>query len=280
MDLISVVIPSYNRQESALRAVYSVLAQSYTHIELVFVDDGSTDKTSAEMSGINDSRLILLKQENKGVSKARNLGVEHSRGDFIAFLDSDDVWTPDKLEKQMSFMRSGRWEIAQTGENWIRRGQRVNPRAKHAKQAGWIFFPSLELCLVSPSCVMMSRKCWDEIGPFDPNLPACEDYDLWLRCSLFYPVGFLAQGLVYKYGGHSDQLSRKIIGLDLYRIYSLCKLLSQYDLAKEKYSMALSELKIKLQVYMQGCIKRGKLEEAQRVYDYVLTRLNLKRLVF
>ena len=278
MNLISVVIPAHNRSESALRAVNSVLRQTYTNLEVILVDDGSTDCTSADLSGLHDSRVVLLKQENQGVSSARNLGIERSAGDFIALLDSDDVWQKDKLQKQMDFMRKGGWEIAQTGETWIRRGKRVNPKIRHAKRAGWIFAPSLELCLVSPSCVMFTRSCWEQVGPFDPGLPACEDYDLWLRCSLFYPVGLVPGELVYKYGGHSDQLSRKIIGLDLYRIYSLCKLLADFDLTREQNFLAFSELKSKLRVYIQGCVKRGKQEEAQRIREYVLVRLNLGEL--
>jgi len=274
MSFISVVIPSYNRSESALRAVNSVLRQTYTNLEVILVDDGSTDGTSADVSGLNDPRVVLLKQENQGVSSARNLGINYARGEFIALLDSDDVWKEDKLQKQIGFMLKGGWEIAQTSETWIRRGKRVNPKIRHAKRAGWIFAPSLELCLVSPSCVMFSRSCWEKVGPFDPELPACEDYDLWLRCSLFYPVGHVPGELVYKYGGHPDQLSRKIIGLDLYRIYSLCKLLADFDLSRERYSMVFNELNAKLKVYMQGCVKRGKQEEAQRIREYVLSRLN------
>ena len=265
--LISIVIPSFNRADQLIRAVRSVLAQTHTHLELIVVDDGSTDATQDRLSHIQDRRLRFLSQANQGVSRARNQGIGRTRGGVIALLDSDDLWLPRKLEKQLRFMREGGFEICQTDEQWIRQGRRVNPMQKHAKRAGWIFEPSLEVCLVSPSCVMFSRHCWETIGPFDESLPACEDYDLWLRCSLHFPVGFLPQPLVRKFGGHSDQLSRKIIGLDVYRLYSLLKIARTEALPADKRQALLSNLQMRVRRYVQGCLKRDKPEEAQRVID-------------
>lgn len=248
-----------------IRAVQSVLAQTHTHLELIVVDDGSTDATLKRLSRIQDRRLNFFSQANQGVSRARNQGIGQSRGKMIALLDSDDCWLPRKLEHQLRFMREGGFEICQTDEEWIRQGRRVNPRQKHAKRSGWIFEPSLELCLVSPSCVMFSRHCWESIGPFDESLPACEDYDLWLRCSLHFPVGFLPRTLVRKFGGHPDQLSRKIIGLDVYRLYSLLKIAQTEALPADKRQALLRTLRTKVMRYVQGCLKRDKAEEAQRV---------------
>lgn len=274
MSLISVILPTYNRKESTLRAANSVLNQTHRKLELIVVDDGSSEDIHRDLDQLNDPRIKLLRQNNQGVSRARNSGIQNSRGDFISLLDSDDIWKPDKLQKQIQFMRDAGWDIAQTREIWIRKGRKVNPKTKHTKKAGWIFAPSLKLCLVSPSCVMLTRQCWENIGPFDPHMPACEDYDLWLRCSLYYPVGLVPEELVYKYGGHPDQLSRKILGLDMYRIYSLCKLLSRYRLTTEQRQQTCNELSIKLRIYMQGCLKNGNIEEAQRIQDYVRTSLN------
>ena len=231
------------------------------------MDDGSTDKTREVLAEMRDQRLRVLTQENLGVSRARNAGVARARGEMIAFLDSDDRWQPQKLELQLAFMRLGGWEITQTEEIWIRKGKRVNPKKKHAKMGGWLFEPSLELCLISPSAVMFSRSCWESIGPFDETLPACEDYDLWLRCGLHYPVGLVPQPLVMKYGGHPDQLSRKIIGLDLYRIYSLRNLLAKEDLPLQKRRLAVENLRQRVDRYVRGCLKRDKPEEAGRVRD-------------
>ena len=263
--MISVVIPSFNRGDRLVRALHSVLAQTHAELELIVVDDGSTDATPELLKDIKDRRVSLISQANRGVSAARNRGIAKARGAMIALLDSDDYWMPDKLDRQLRFMREGGWEISQTEELWIRQGRRVNPRQKHVKQGGWIFEPSLALCLVSPSCVMFSRGCWEAIGPFDESLPACEDYDLWLLCSLKYPIGLVPRTLVKKFGGHPDQLSRKIIGLDIYRIYSLVKVGQTAGLPSDKRRALLKHLDLRAKRYIQGCLKRDKPEEAQRI---------------
>ena len=274
VPFISVIIPTYNRVELLPRAVGSVLAQTHPHLELIVVDDGSEDATRGYLSGITDSRLRVIGQSRQGVAAARNTGIAASRGDYIAFLDSDDAWQKDKLEKQLAFSRSGGWEITQTEEIWMRNGRRVNPGRRHLKQGGWIFVPSLELCLVSPSCVLMSRRCWENIGPFDVSLLAGEDYDLWLRCALYYPIGLLPQALSIRYAGHLGQLSATIIGQDLYRIRSLCRLLEREKLDCEQRAMARQQLRLKAMRYVQGCLKRGKEGEAQRVVD-MLAKINI-----
>ncbi|MFW6235703.1 MAG: glycosyltransferase family 2 protein [Desulfovibrionales bacterium] len=264
--LISVIIPAYNRAGVLGRAMESVLAQTLAPVEIVVVDDGSTDETPALLNAYADSGSIrVLHQENKGVSAARKQGIRHARGNVIALLDSDDYWEPAKLEKQLRFMNEGGWEICQTDEIWIRNGRRVNPRRVHAKPCGWIFERSLEMCLVSPSAVMFTRKLWERHGPFEESLPACEDYHLWLQVSAKNAVGFLPEPLTIKTGGHEDQLSRKIIGLDLYRIYSLLDVLQTGDLDPTQRRKCAETLARKSFVYRQGCIKRGKESEAVRI---------------
>jgi len=265
MKRVSVIIPTHNRADVLGRAVASVLGQSWTDLELIVVDDGSTDATATVLAEFDDPRLTGMHQENKGVSSARNRGIAASGGRFIALLDSDDYWMPDKLEKQIRFMVESGLEICQTDEIWIRNGQRVNPRLKHAKPAGWFLERSLELCLISPSCVMFSRALWDELGPFDERLPACEDYSLWLRVGVRHPVGLVPEALTVKTGGHADQLSRRIIGLDLYRIYAMLDLLRSMELCAGQRALAVAALKEKVRRYVQGCVKHGKDEEAMRV---------------
>jgi len=262
-----VIIPTHNRAEVLGRAVASVLGQTWTDLELIVVDDGSTDATPAVLAGFDDPRLTGMHQENKGVSSARNLGIEASRGRLIALLDSDDYWMPDKLEKQVRFMAESGLAICQTDEIWIRNGVRVNPRFKHAKPAGWFLERSLELCLISPSCVMFSRALWGELGPFDERLPACEDYSLWLRVGVRHPVGLVPDPLVVKTGGHADQLSRRIIGLDLYRIYAMIDLLRSMALGAEQRALVVAALRERVRLYAQGCIKHGNDEEAVRVRE-------------
>ncbi len=273
--LISVVIPTHDRAAFLPRAVSSVLAQEGVDLELIVVDDGSTDNTRLVLARYQDRRLQVIRQRHSGVAAARNRGIEHSRGEYIALLDSDDEWLPGKLARQLNFQVQGKWAVTQTEEVWVRRGRVVQPRNKHAKRGGWIFAPSLELCLVSPSCSMFSRAFWQELGPFDDRLLACEDYDFWLRAGLSYPVGLLPDPLVRKFGGHPDQLSRKIIGLDLYRIYSLVKLRRNPGLEREHKSLVELALRQRAERYIQGCLKRGKPEEAQRVQEIVAAQTGL-----
>jgi glycosyltransferase involved in cell wall biosynthesis len=267
MTYVSVIIPTHNRAEVLGRAIASVLGQTWTDLELIVVDDGSTDATARVLAEFDDPRLTGMHQENKGVSSARNRGIAASRGRLIALLDSDDYWMADKLEKQVRFMAESGFAICQTDEIWIRNGQRVNPRFKHAKPAGWFLERSLELCLISPSCVMFTRALWNELGPFDERLPACEDYSLWLRVGVRYPVGLVPEALVVKTGGHADQLSRRIIGLDLYRVYAMLDLLRSMTLDGEQQAMVAAALREKVRLYAQGCIKHGKDEEAVRVRE-------------
>ncbi len=267
MPLVSVIIPTYNRSDYFERAVTSVLEQTWKELEILLVDDGSQDETLVLAERIKDPRLKILRQENKGVSAARNLGIAHARGQYIALLDSDDRWLPTKLEQQVAFMREGGFHISQTQEIWMRQGKRVNPKHIHSKLAGWFFAPSLGLCLISPSCVMLTRTLWEHVGPFDETLPACEDYELWLRTCLHHPVGIVPQALVIKNGGRADQLSRKIIGLDLYRLYAMRNLLFQNNIHGEDRRSLKSMLCKKGRIYIQGCLKRGRMIEAMRMQN-------------
>lgn len=269
MNLVSVIIPTFNRATVLGRAIDSVLAQTWSNLELIVVDDGSTDATPTILEQCKDSRLKGLRQENKGVSAARNQGIAASSGQFIALLDSDDYWLPQKLFRQVNFMRASELSISQTEEIWIRNGVRVNPPGKYGKLAGWFLEHSLELCLIGPSCVMLTRELWQELGPFDERLPACEDYSLWLRVGLRHAVGLVPEALTVKTGGHADQLSRAIIGLDLYRIYAMVDVLRTMDMLVWQRDMIAASLRERVRLYAQGCIKYGKDEEALRVRELV-----------
>ena len=123
--------------------------------------------------------------------------------------------------------------------------------------------PSLSLCLVSPSAVMFRKELIDAVGLFDETLPACEDYDLWLRVSLDYPVHLIDEELILKRGGHEDQLSRSPM-LDKYRIRAIEKLLEGDRLSAGQREAAVSKLKEKCAIYAGGCLKRGRKEEAEK----------------
>ena len=252
---VSVVIPTYNRADFVREAIVSVLQQDYPDVELIVVDDGSRDGTAAVVSGFGPG-VQYLWQENRGVSAARNRGVAASTGDLIAFLDSDDLWLPNKVSAQVAYFEAhAEAQACHTDEVWIRRGVRVNERRIHRKQGGWQFLASLPRCLISPSAVMMRRTLWDRLGGFDESLPACEDYDLWLRLTAVVPVGFLPERLVVKRGGHADQLSRRTPVLDRYRIQALEKALAA-PLPTAHRRAVLEQLVARCRIVAQGAKKR------------------------
>lgn len=269
MTMISVIIPTYNRAHTLRRAINSVLKQSFRDFELLVVDDGSTDETAKLIGECNDTRLSYCYQENRGVSAARNSGIEKARGEWLCFLDSDDEWKERKLEKQVAFHdRYPDILISQTEEIWIRNGKHANPRKKHEKERGMIYEKSLPLCLISPSSVMIHQSVFETIGLFNENYPACEDYELWLRLTCRYAVGLVTNKLIIKYGGHQDQLSHTIPSLDIFRIRAMITMLDSGLLSKNQYIATQQELKKKCLIYANGCKKRGKAKEATQYINY------------
>ncbi len=254
--LVSVIIPTHNRWPMLRDAVDSVLAQTVGGYEIIVVDDGSTDETPRRLRDYGE-RLTVLTQTRQGVAAARNLGTRRASGTYLAFLDSDDLWHPRKLQHQLDFMQQNPdVEICQTDEIWIRNGVRVNPRRKHRKPSGDIFRPSLELCLVSPSAVMMRRELFERIGGFDESFPVCEDYDLWLRISKDTEVPLIPEDLVTKRGGHADQLSRSTWGFDRFRVQALGNLIDA-GLDAKKAGWALEAMAKKVTILVRGFRKRG-----------------------
>ena len=262
MPRVSVILPSYNRRQSVGLAVESVLEQSFRDFELCVVDDGSEDDTVEILDSIPGSFNTLRLKENAGVSHARNCGIRSTDSEWIAFLDSDDVWHRQKLEKQIASASLRHEHLLHfTDEIWIRNGKRINPKLRHQKREGWIFQPSLELCLMAPSTVMLKRELLEQCGLFDEELPVCEDYDLWLRITAHHQVSFLNEALMTRSGGHADQLSRKYWGMDRFRVQSLKKILANVPLRKEDEMATRRVLKKKCEILLNGFRKRGKTEE-------------------
>lgn len=260
---ISVIIPTFNRLNTLPRALESILAQTLAAEEIIVVDDGSTDGTQSWISK-NHPQCKVLQQENTGVSSARNLGISAASGDWIALLDSDDAWQPQKLALQMAALQaSPGLRICHTEEIWIRNGKRVNAMKKHAKGGGQIFQRCLPLCVISPSSVILHRTLFEEYGLFDTSLPACEDYDLWLRLCAHEEVLFIDEPLTVKYGGHEDQLSHKHWGMDRFRVTALEKLLQSTSLSEQDRQATLETLITKTGILAQGAGKRGHHERAE-----------------
>src|SRR5512139_1580478 len=276
MPKVSVIIPTYNRLPMLKEAVNSVLTQHFEDIELIVVDDGSTDGTVEEMKWYGGRVKLIQHSQNKGVSAARNKGILHARGKCIAFLDSDDLWVKGKLKIQVAFLDDNpHYPICYTDEIWIRRGKRVNPMLKHAKYSGWIFEKCVPLCTISPSSVMMRKTLFPKVGLFDEALPVCEDYDFWLRVSARFPIFFIPRKLIIKRGGHPDQLSQRSWGNDRCRVIALEKLLSEPYIGSEEREMILREMKKKCSVLHKGFLKRGKAAEAGQ-YKEIMKRYGIE----
>jgi len=267
MTTVSVVVPTFNREHFIEKCIISVLRQTKKPNEIIVVDDGSTDQTWSALkllgfsdSMLNDISLRYIYQKNKGVSAARNLGIQASKYRFIALLDSDDIWLEQKLERQMAelMQQRGNYRLSHTEEIWCRNGVRVNAKKKYSKSGGDIFEKCLKLCCISPSSALIERSVFDDFGFFDELLLVCEDYDFWLRYCAYEKVHFVDERLIIKNGGHSDQLSCLHWGMDRYRIYALEKLLQNSDLDRSKRQKTLEEVISRLEILINGALKRDK----------------------
>jgi glycosyltransferase involved in cell wall biosynthesis len=271
MPRVAVVIPVRDRAGFVAEAIESVLAQDYRDHALIVVDDGSSDE-SAEAASRALARTPqlpgrVLRTAPRGVAAARNAGVAAGDSEWIAFLDSDDLWLPAKLGRQMAWLDAHPgYRIAQTEERWIDRGHHRNPRAWHRKEEE-LFPRGLERCLVSPSAVAVRRDFYEELGGFDEAYPVCEDYELWLRVAVRERVGLVPETLVVKRGGHPDQLSRSTWGLDRYRVAALAKLLGNASLDPPTRAAVVGVLEAKCAVLAKGAARRGRDDEAGRYRD-------------
>ncbi len=269
---VSVVIPTYNRRRMLRDAVSSVIAQRGVALELIIVDNSSTDGTWEDLHSGELARVIAAAPCNcrvhaertprRGPAAARNCGAALARGGYLAFLDSDDLWAPHKAGHQLAYMETHReFPLSQTQECWIRGGRRVNPGLRHKKKAGDIFEASLRTCLVSPSAAMMRTELFHEMGGFDEELQACEDYDLWLRILCRHQAGLLDEPLVTRRAGHPDQLSATVAALDRYRIRALVKLLAGGRLTVRRRLAVAEVLAEKCAIYAKGLLPRGRQDE-------------------
>ena len=275
MPKITAILPTWNRAEWLEKSIQSVLDQTFGDFELVVVDDASTDSTAEIFERYSGKIRTIVFSENRGVSAARNAAISTSDSEWIAFLDSDDFWHPDKLQKQIAQtkMRPA-CPLHFTDEIWIRNGVRVNPKKKHQKKEGWIFQPSLALCLMAPSTVILRRELFEVHGLFDENLPVCEDYDLWLRLTAQHPVALLDEKLMTRHGGHADQLSRSDWGIDRYRVQSIQKILKTESLRPEDRTAAIRMLIEKCGILAKGFRKRGNLKEVEK-YEKIIRQSSI-----
>ncbi|MBN2010636.1 glycosyltransferase [candidate division KSB1 bacterium] len=273
MPKCTIIITTYNRQQFICDAVNSVLSQTNQNFELIVVDDGSTDNTRAIVNDFDD-KVQYVFQENQGISAARNCGIRLAQGEFIAFLDSDDIWQPHKLQLQMDyFAMHPESQICYTNEIWMRNDRRVNPGKVHQKYGGHIFQHCLKKCFISASTVIIHKQVFDDVGLFDEQLTVCEDYDMWLRISAKYVVDYIDTPLIVKRDGHDDQLSHRFWGMDRFRVTAIAHLLEATGLNEDDRLAAFNVLERKCTILANGFKKRGK-EENAHFYSMLLQKYN------
>ena len=248
----------------------SVLSQSYLADEIIVVDDGSTDNTAKIQKDFPD--IIYISQSNMGVSSARNRGILEAKSDWIAFLDSDDLWHENKLQQQVEFHRHNRDTfMSYTDEKWVRHGKEVKIPKKFKKIGRDAFAENISYCNIAPSSVFLHKKLLDKYGLFDESLEVCEDYDLWLRIACSEKIGLINKKLITKYAGHEDQLSFKHWGMDRFRVKSLEKFLDT-----EHEHLVLETLIKKYTLLLKGAIKYDKIADIE-IYERKLEFLKLKK---
>jgi glycosyltransferase involved in cell wall biosynthesis len=259
--LVSIIIPTFNRLSLLHEAVASVFRQTYSPFELIVVDDDSSDHTSTWLEN-EEIRCIRLSHSGKP-GHVRNQGVLESSGDVIAFLDSDDLWKPEKLEMQIEFLdKHPNLPLCHTREEWVRGDRMVSQSSQKHARSGDVFADAVKKCVIGPSTVVMKRSIFFDSNMFDPELEIAEDYDLWLRVCSKYSVGYLDRPLVIKRAGHSDQLSEKYGQIEIFRIKCLQKNIDNQWFDDDKRNIALTELIRKCLIYSKGCRKRNKIPES------------------
>lgn len=279
MPSVSVLIPTFNRASVLKRAVDSVLDQTFEDLECLVIDDASTDDTLKLLESYRDPRLkVLSHDKNAGVSKARNTGFKSSHGQWIALLDSDDEWLPERLEKQLALAQERpELPLIHGEELWVRRGKRVNPKKIHQKSGGRIFNRCLHLCLISPSATLMKRSLYEELGGFRIDYPVCEDYEMWLRVTARHEVGFIEEPIITKYGGHEDQLSAKYKAMDYWRVKAMDEIFKNksYPLDHEQQGELIEVLLKKCAILKAGYLKHNNLENLDFIEELLERYQNL-----
>lgn len=254
---ISAIIPTFNREDLCLRALLSVYSQSALPAQVIVVDDGSSEELTMVKQLLEENAGIYLRQNNLGVSAARNFGVSHANQEWIAFLDSDDLWLDTKLEKQFQLhLEDPTLMISQTAEKWFQSGKEVKQKRHQIPAEGECFARCLELCCISASAVILNKSVFIAEGGFDTDFVVCEDYDLWLRLSRKYSVGLVSQPLVEKYRDLDSQLSSSVEAIDRYRLNALVKLLS-ISITPEQRELVVKKIVEKIVILEKGAKKRG-----------------------
>lgn len=273
---ISVIIPVRGRPRLLAEALHSVLNQIYSPFEIIVVVDSTGPEIEPDRDAAMEcySRfqtqsdhplppLRILESGGMGPAAARNWGVESSSGEWVAFLDSDDLWAPDKLLRQCEYLeKRPHLHGCQTGEKWIKNGLPLIQPRKLQSRPGSFLLESFTYCLISPSSVMLRKSIFEELGGFDESFPVAEDFEFWLRYLLYYPMGLIPEELTIKRAGDWKQISAPGNHLDYHRSRALIKFLHyiddrpQLERFEELREAARDELQRKMRIVQTGEEKR------------------------
>jgi len=290
---VSVVVPVYNRPGLVTQAVRSVLFQTYFDLEVIVVDDGSHTFFEELVERFSpDPRFRYIRVEHSGMpGKVRNRGAQQARGEYLAFLDSDDIWYPEKLQRQMELFaridEKGKTEevpLVHCREVWIRGSKIVSQKRQNHRRSGDVFTDALEKCTIGPSTAVLRSKVFRSLGGFREDLEVAEDYELWLRLTSRFRVEYVDMPLVVKRAGHEGQLSEKYGQIEIFRIDALRKLVEkrwffkqfvggtqEERMGNDVQKRAEKEYSRKCRIYAAGSRKRGKSAEA-KWYEEVADR--------
>ena len=211
MTTVSVVLPTYNRAFSTSRAINSVLDQTNEDFELIVVDDNSDDNTKEVVSKYGNKIKYIRHETNRGASAARNTGIEESKGDYIAFIDSDDEWHPEKLERQVSVFSRASSKVGVVYTGFYKQFSEKRELGKVPTKRGDIFEAQLMKDWVNPtSTVMVRSECFERVGGFNNGLPARQDYELWIRLSRHYHFDYIQEPLVTMHVDSNNRITDDI----------------------------------------------------------------------
>ena len=241
---VSVIIPTYNRADLVKRAIKSVLDQTYQNFELIVINDNSLDDTINVINTFKDSRIQCIShKKNRGAPAARNTGINKSRGEYIAFLDDDDEWLPEKLEIQLEYLNHrpnvgliyAGYEIVDKDKNKI---HRINP-----KERGNTFHRILHTNFIGSPTVLVRRECFESVGGFDEKFKSSQDWDMWIRISQKYDVDYVPN-ILAKYNISGNRITTNMNSVINGHIQILSKYDDYYKMHNEIYSTILTLIAI------------------------------------
>ena len=219
--MVSVIVPTFNRAHMIGRAIRSVLNQTYGDFEIIVVDDGSADNTEEVVAAFEDERVRYIRlEENSGTSAApRNAGIKAARGDYIALLDSDDEWLPQKLEKQIDKFKSVSSDVGVVYCGFVFISQESGEKLGEVIPAerGDVFKCLLENLILGDTTPLVKKECFDKVGGYETEFLSCQSWDMWTRISKYYKFDFVPD-ILCRFHMHSKQntasVSRQIQGID------------------------------------------------------------------